>query len=886
MKFFKALLAAVPFLFISNTAANMLYLSVVTLFPQLGSSASSIALHSALFVITGIFFFKWREILTSKSLNLRASIFLLGLFFSVYLLRSPLYFPTHDDLAFHIPAAFYGQSPFDITVFGGIQEYKYPALNLNYAPFLASIGLRASLLLSGLVISLWFISLFNRFSEFVPKKSQFLLLLTFVCIYFFPQLVSIHATFMTDVFSLLICLETFYCFFKLQHAKNPDTQTANVIPLGLLLTFMSVVLKQSTIVLLPTWIFISGYFLWNLKKNLLTKNQLIKALLPVIIFSFFSSVYFLRTNIDTNLYIRHFESTGESLFGPLNVGQTFLWPIIGPFTSRYSELYISWYTKIFFTFIVGLTCVYHFINFLIGSTSRKKFFTTQTFFSGVILLTYLFWTLFSGYGRYIVPLHFFALMWVITRFASPVREKVQAIFSKKFMKPVFLIFFTLLSFSSIKSDYAWRPYPSLRNSSSSSYFVQEYMNGVNNLFKDTIYQIADRYTPIFSNIDATVTTRYGMNNFVNFLGGLEGKPTLSNVFFADGEKYKIGQQKSHRIENTFRVLENTQRILVVSDPGTQDVIPLLYATHDFECTPTPNLTLIPEIQAHILEDLKLFLCVRKSTLAHNLTEPEKTPLPSPSPKSTKKAAAPNLPQIIADIEKGERIPCEGEVITDQFVEKDNVNLIKENIKQGRLTDVCIKPKYFIVHWVGKWINAQSVKDTLEGNGLSCQLTTERNKVWALMNFYPDRVERAACSGRNSNLITLNNELNGVCFDQALAGKLVPDNIPDEAYPDFHDDVEAICNYFAKNTQDGTDTKYKNVFVHDRHQELMEMTDAAVENACKIRQQYHIPVQNFIGHFDIPVTYTIYPKSDPGREYAKFFRQKLLERCPIPEDKTQ
>lgn len=262
-------------------------------------------------------------------------------------------------------------------------------------------------------------------------------------------------------------------------------------------------------------------------------------------------------------------------------------------------------------------------------------------------------------------------------------------------------------------------------------------------------------------------------------------------------------------------------------------------------------------------------------------------IPSPSPNPTTNTEEinldPDIKNLISDLESGTYTSCTGKVLNDQIVGENNTRLIKENIRWGRLTDVCIKPKYFIIHWVAKWLSTQQTKDFLEGYGFSCQFTTDPQNLWALMNLYPDRVERAACAGNKANLIALNNEISGVCFDQALSGKLVPDLIPDQAYIDFNNDVDAICNHFALNTSEGGDSKYPEIMVRNRTQDLENMTQMAIDNACKIRELYQIPVRRFIGHQEIPVEYEKHQKYDPGKKYMAKFRQRILKQCPIPQD---
>ncbi len=914
--FLSVLFQALPFLFLCSTASNMAYLSVVALIPLSGEGWVSVGLHVLLFAVVLFYGLRWRSEFALVSSHKKLSVALFGVCFALFIIRTPLYYPTHDDLAFHIPAAFYSQSPFSSGNFNGIAQYKYPALNQNYTPFLASIGIRATLLLSGFLLSIWVVSLASRFTELMPEKSPKLIFITFVGFFYFPLLVATHATFMTDVWSALICLEAFYQFLKFK--SLPTKSNLSSATLVIIFVVMSILTKQSVVVFSPFWLFICLSVFWSLKKQLQEFKQWLKFILPVLIFIGVSSFYFIRVTLEEmhlvqldisgestsqifnklsgSWYVHQLRHSESSDFGPRSALEAITWPIIGSFTSRYTEIYISWYANIFLVLVSGFAYLYCLLQSSSALLSRRGIFTSRFYFSITVVATYFFWSLYSGYGRYIAPLHFIVLIWII--FDNPASlHKILITFLAKKNVSRFIFLMSVISVAlSLKSDYSWRPYPSLKNSQSTSYFLSEYAAGLKLFFNDNVYQIADKYTVLWDAVDGSLTTSYGENNFINFLGALKGKPVLENITSQDEIKYRSSGKTNKQYENTFKLLSSINNFIVVTDLFTQDLVPLLYATQNFECHTLPNDFLTP-IQANSLSDLILVMCRRKglpmvnSGLEAQPTDADnlESPMVSNIPSSTRLRYQPkyqielNQDELLKQIKKSSYINCSGDSITESLVAEDKINLIKENVRYGRLIDVCVVPKYFVVHWAGAWLDASTIKGVVEGNGSSCQLATDKDGVWALMKFYSDRVERAACTGRNSNFVALNNELSGVCFNQVLAGKLAPDSIPDQAYVDFNQDVEAICDHFAQNTTEGKDSKYTQITVRNHTQELLKISDLAVENACQVRLQYKIPVQSFIGHYDVPKEYLKYPKFDPGSEYMEYFRDRLFESCPMSGD---
>ncbi|MEO6508660.1 MAG: hypothetical protein ABIO02_01795 [Patescibacteria group bacterium] len=239
------------------------------------------------------------------------------------------------------------------------------------------------------------------------------------------------------------------------------------------------------------------------------------------------------------------------------------------------------------------------------------------------------------------------------------------------------------------------------------------------------------------------------------------------------------------------------------------------------------------------------------------------------------------PQIVIDMDTAQKESCEDDLAINDFMNSIDFTMLS-NPDLTSEEQTCITPKYYIVHWSGRWNEggATDIKNFLDSVELSCQFATDTTQLIAMTNLYPDKVEKAMCSGGASNNITINNEINGVCFDQAIQGMMVPDEIPEQSYLDFNDDLDKICEHFGKNTTEGYDQTYPDTYLRNRKVELEVMTEKAVQNACEVTKQYKIPLENVIGHFNIPRESTQVTKYDPGKLYLVEFKNRLasLQGC--------
>jgi hypothetical protein len=861
-----------PFLYIALTVSQVLYLGIVSTFTYLGSNTFySISLHTLLFIMICALLFRYSRSFSFKLLSFQ-NIMLFILFFAVFIIRGPLYYPAHDDLAFHIPVAFYGQSPFDYRIFGGIIDHKYPALDLNNTVALYWLGIRMTILINGLIFTIWFISLLNRFQNSVSLYKKWTISAVFIIIFFLPTLIAVQGTFMTDGFNILFATEL---LFQWMNTKKHSSQ--NTFPFVLLLLFTGFILKQSNTLFLPLWIYFFADTLFAHKRFFSQKLEHIKIISLVFMYEIVGLVYFIRTFIESHIYVQSLTHMDKQGFGTssVNVFDWIVWPVYGVLTKNYSDIGISPVGKALLLFV--MCCI---TAWLILTICKKflPFVATNSISTipyGLALslgASFLMWSALSGYGRYIAPVIVISLISMVVYLPEdlkPISIAKNSIFTKIFA----LFFIGIIVVGTVKSDYAWRPYPSLKHPEHTALFVDQYIQGTKLIFKDTIPHLQSIYAEQFRDVDAVMPVHYGPDTFIAFLGGLSQKQTLSDLQVADIQRYEKKGYPNARVKENVEKALNINSMLLVSSGSFMSFLPDTYAFNTLNCV-NSHKVYNPLLQR--TGDTVYMTCTKKQ--ATSLPVEVKT-------QAYDKRLDPDTFELVNIMDASEIIPCQGPVINDEIVGKDNTRLIEPGIHNARLPEWCIKPSYYVVHWTGKWNSGDvySMKDFIQNTGLACQFTTDPDHIIALMNVYPDRVERAACSGGHSNKATLNNELQGVCFDEVYKGKQVPDEIPDDVYKKLGENIDTICGYFGSHTPDEIKNEFPTIQLRDHTSDLKKMTEHLIKHACTVRKQYRIPVQHFIGHYDITNAYGETPKYDPGQEYMKVIRQQLVQSCPIPED---
>lgn len=604
-------LAYLPFLYLIVTVSNMLYLSGQAIFSN--QHLNPKILHIITIILSSFILWQYRDFFDIKTNAKKTKLGLFLLFFSVFLIRSPLYFPTHDDLSSHIPAAFYGQSQFNLDIFGGVVNYKYPALDLNNYWWLSTAGIRVTLLALGVLISIWFVSLDYRLKLLLPPQKRWLITLMILLLFFFPLIISTQASFMTDVPNTLICLEAFCGLLILRYRL---TSKSAYLSFSLILVVVAALVKQSNITFFPFWILLALYPFVVMRQKAYSIKQVIPILWPALIILIGSGFYFIRVHNETNLYLDHFRrQIQENSFGPTNLMEIFVWPFWGQLTKRYTDIYISWYSNWFFTIIIML--MYGYLHTSLFSYCYRKIFGKKKlvifplvpFF---LIISYLFWALFSGYSRYAMPLY--GILFLNTVFMLPNRLLTTFSFLTRYKRINQLAWLLVIIFcySSIKSDYAWRPYPSLKNKESTRYFAKKYYEGWQLFFKDSPNSLAELYKPIFDQVDAVTATSYGQEDLIVFLAGLLNKPTLTSFSTEEVEMYQDKNQLYPKLLDTLQKLKWIQTTLVVSERKNESEIPKLYLSPFFNCKPiVNNIESIP-LESASLNELALYICTRRS----------------------------------------------------------------------------------------------------------------------------------------------------------------------------------------------------------------------------------------------------------------------------------
>jgi len=545
-----------------------------------------------------IFFIIAFLLLKKKSFRFFSSIspyalFLFCIYVGMILFRFPLLYPSHDDMTLHLMAGDYGSNiwanphfmPMNLTT------YFYPTAEMNYTPFLYLIGIRMTILLNYLILSVWMISLYTRFHSIAKHDIPKLLLkLLFLVFPFIPPLMSTHGSLMTDYFSLVLIAESFFQFM----GKNKDKT------FGVFILIAALLVKQSTAFFVLS---VFTYYFFHYRKAIRWKI--------IFAFSVIVSFYFIRLWMVTGnplfgLFNGFFKSPLYEIanfkdvrWGPNSIIETVVWPIIGQFTKRFDETVVPIYTGIFFSpffilaYIVPLTMLF-----------IKKKIHYLFYFLCVFLWGYM-----SGYSRYAVPLVFISLILIIleTNFQN-------STFITSRIYQLFCILVALgIVFSSLKVDLAFRPYPSLKTSQNNQSYLQEYMKGLDFSFKDTVSLIARQTKNDFKGYDAVVPVYRGISTFYAYVGSLNGLPVIQGI-----SKKQYGRIISDKginagLKNKIIAIKSYRKILVAAEKTYENQIPELFISDFFTCKESKPASSVSYLQGgYFDEKLLLFSCDKKS----------------------------------------------------------------------------------------------------------------------------------------------------------------------------------------------------------------------------------------------------------------------------------
>lgn len=184
------------------------------------------------------------------------------------------------------------------------------------------------------------------------------------------------------------------------------------------------------------------------------------------------------------------------------------------------------------------------------------------------------------------------------------------------------------------------------------------------------------------------------------------------------------------------------------------------------------------------------------------------------------------------------------------VEAENIKVPNTTYQHLEQRHSCVVPKMFVMHWSASWSTAQDTFNTLNelklrgdtdanGNPIrsrrSCQFAIDANTTLQMLDFYKTAMRKGWCAGGIYNDMSINFEISGVYFDEVITN------------PN-----------------------------HSRYADLIKKSDKVVELSCWAVDFYGIDKRQVVGHFEIQAG-----KKDPGPEYLKYIKQRILNECSGP-----
>src|SRR3989339_699798 len=268
-------LSLLPFALFILSVSNILYLSAISVLTSWNPNTSElIILHVICLMIVGLVTKRYYS--NFRVVNIGKGWLVIIPYLLITLVRFPLVYPTYDDLAAHMMWGDYANRLWQNSNFMPMNflQYFYLPLDMNYTPFLYTVGLRITIWLFYLLTSLWMVSLYLRLSAELKNKTQRLCLtILFLILPFIPHLLGVSGTLMGDYASLAFCLEALYLFLQ----KDKDKTFAMIMSL------VAILMKQSNSVFVAP---ILLYYAWVNRKN-------IKWVYPIG-FGVVASIFFIR----------------------------------------------------------------------------------------------------------------------------------------------------------------------------------------------------------------------------------------------------------------------------------------------------------------------------------------------------------------------------------------------------------------------------------------------------------------------------------------------------------------------------------------------------------------------------------------------------------------
>ncbi len=559
-------LSILPFLLFILSVSNILYLSVISVMTTWAPSTVEIVMMRVIcLIVVGLTMKKYYSNFRVEKIG-RGWLMIIP-YLLITLIRFPLVYPTYDDLAAHMMWGDYANRLWQNSNFMpmNLLQYFYLPLDMNYTPFLYTVGLRITIWLFYLLTSIWMVSLYIRLSREVKTKTQKLLLsILFIILPFIPHLLGVSGTLMGDYASLAFCLEALYLFMAKKSNKT----------FAMIMTLTAVLMKQSNSVFVAP---ILIYFAVINRKSIEWGKVITYVLIAGL---FFARLYLETGNALSGLFNGIFKSSlygpgnfAQTNFGPQNFWQTLIWPAIGQFSERYAEGIVSTFAKLFYAPLpimgYGMS-----IWLMIRNRSIKY---------GLLVLTYLLWSHLVGYARYYIALNIMTLILLINEEKwSMVNGQWSKCIEK--YKYVILGLVFLGSLSSLKTDFSWRPHPSFATPAANAYYFGEYNAGLSLVSKDTLPSMALRYRQLFEPYEAVVTFYRGPVTFISYMGYLNGLPIYDGITLVQYDNIMTDPKIGLDIKKSLRTSMSHQKILILADKPNDKYVPTLKIYQEFLCT--------------------------------------------------------------------------------------------------------------------------------------------------------------------------------------------------------------------------------------------------------------------------------------------------------------
>lgn len=354
------------------------------------------------------------------------------------LTRGLIYFNALDDFTYHLPLGYYSyfqwQAAGTTAVGWGT---LLPLWQMATYPLIASMGIRLTLLLIGVITLVWWASLNYRLAKLwqLKKEKRLYLNLLFIIIYFLPELVSSQMLLMSDFLPVVLAVEGVYIFWR---------QKGNY-GAALICGALAFLIKQSTgLFVLPIFLY---YGIANWQK--LRRNDWLMLSGVMAIFATYSLRSYQVLGTPTPLLNSVFQSLPvgdwrDERWGATTLIQNLFWSITGYYQERFIEFLpesMKWFEKIFFTGFLSLL----YLGSLITAVAKKR--TDQL----VIFVSFLLWSLVSGFGRYRVGVVALAAL-LLFRDWQIYLPKIKS----KWLRGIFYLMIGLFVFRSARFDYAFR----------------------------------------------------------------------------------------------------------------------------------------------------------------------------------------------------------------------------------------------------------------------------------------------------------------------------------------------------------------------------------------------------------------------------------------------